>query len=346
MTVTETAGRSTSASQRADATGAPAPLDATRVLADTEGSSALAELVQRLRAVRYDGSPAFATSDAMRADPLNATIVALAGGDKVVDSEVQRALGIDAVTALLRCGALAQFDGGLRLTARVFPIRSVYTLLPGTTPGQDAVYLGPDSLELFQVIWSARGHGDRAVDLATGNGFIAAALATRYDHVIAADLSSRCVATASLVPLLNPHLRSRFSTVQMDVANGLRAGSFDLVTANAPWVPEVTGPDGGPPRRFAAGGPTGFELPRRFIAAAAELLAPRGRAFVACLDIRFDDGRRPLHDHLRRISAAGFEVMINETSLNEIFDYNTWAGRKARGATHAKHVVVELRRPS
>src|SRR5438552_1815971 len=83
-----------------------------------------------------------------------------------------------------------------------------------------------------------------------------AALATRYDHVVAADLSHRCVSTAALIPIVNPHLRSRFSAVEMDVANGLRAGSFDLVTANAPWVPEVVTPDG-PPRLFAAGGPTG-----------------------------------------------------------------------------------------
>ena len=152
------------------------------------------------------------------------------------------------------------------------------------------------------------------------------------------------MSTAALVPVVNPHLRSRFAAVQMDVANGLRAGSFDLVTANAPWVPETVGPDGGPPRRFAAGGPTGFELPRRFIDAAAELLAPGGRAFIACLDIAFDDGRRPLLDHLRLVSAPGVEVMINETTLNEIFDYGEWASRKARGATYAKHVVVELRR--
>ena len=46
------------------------------------------------------------------------------------------------------------------------------------------------------------------------------------------------------------------------------------------------------PRRFAAGGPTGFELPRRFIDAAAGLLSPGGRAFIACLDIEFDDGKR------------------------------------------------------
>ena len=264
-------------------------LDPARVVADPDGCAALAELVSRLRAIGYDGSPDFVPTDAAWADRCN-TIVALAGTRTVLERDAVDALGGDAVTALVRCGAMARLGAHLCLTARVMPMRSVYTFLPGPQAGEDTVYLGPDSLVLFEIIWAARGYGDRAVDLATGNGFIAAALATRYDHVIAADLSRRCVSTAALVPVVNPHLRSRFAAVQMDVAQGLRAGSFDLVTANAPWVPETAGPDGGPPRRFAAGGPTGFELPRRFIDAAAELLAPGGRAFIACLDIAFDGG--------------------------------------------------------
>ena len=171
-------------------------------------------------------------------------------------------------------------------------------------------------------------------------------LATRYDHVVAADLSPRCAATAAFVPLLNPHLRGRFASVRTDVAAGLRAGSFDLVTANPPWVPETRAPDGGPPRRFAAGGPTGFELPRRFLDAAADLLAPDGRAFVACMDITFDDGRRPLTEHLSALAGRGFEVEAVASPLNQVFDYGSWAAAKAPGAASAAHTVVELRRPA
>ena len=58
-----------------------------------------------------------------------------------------------------------------------------------------------------------------------------------------------------------------------DVADGLAPHSFDLVTANAPWVPEPFDQAGSPARRFAAGGPSGFELPRRFLDAAAEAVA-------------------------------------------------------------------------
>jgi len=305
----------------------------------------MVELVSRLRSIGYDGTVACASGEAAAADPWASVVVAIARGSAVGHDEILDALGADAVGALRRCGALSVIDGRARLGARIFPMRSMLTMLPDHHEGQDTVYLGPDSICLFERVWAARAHGDHAADLGTGNGFIAAALATRYDHVVAADLSPRCVATAALVPVLNPHLRHRFAAVQTDVAAGLRAGSFDLVTANAPWVPETAGPDGGPPRRFAAGGPTGSELPRRFLDGAAELLVPGGRAFVACLDIRFDDGRRPLVDHLPLLAALGFEITVTGSPMNEVFDYRAWAGYRAPGATSARHVVVEIRRP-
>jgi len=319
-------------------------LDPARLLADADACSALAELASRLRAVGYDGTREGAAADRSAAGPSASTLVAVAQGDLVRAADLRDGLGVDVVGALDRAGALRWVDGQVGLGARVFPMRSLLTLLPHHTPGRDIVYLGPDSVCLFDRVWAARGFGDRAADLATGNGFIAAALATRYDHVVATDLSTRCVATAALVPVLNPHLRERFSAVQADVAAGLRAGSFDLVTANAPWVPETVGPDGGPPRRFAAGGPSGFELPRRFLDGVAALLAPRGRAFVACLDMSFDDGRRPLVEHLTRLRTRGYETSVVESPMNEVFDYGRWAAAKAPGATRARHVVVELRR--
>lgn len=324
-------------------------MDPARVLADPEACAVLTDLAARLRSIGYDGSPDRARSPASIdaiPDPDDDLLVALARGEVLDRAGVVRALGADAFAALHRCGALLVVEDETALSARIFPMRSVLTVLPLPQEGEDTVYLGRDSVCLFEVVWAARGHGDRAADLGTGNGFLAAALATRYDHVIAADLSPRCVATAALVPVLNPHLRDRFSAVQCDVANGLQRGSFDLVTANAPWVPETEGPDGGAPRRFAAGGPTGFELPRRFIDESADLLRPGGRAFVACTDIDFVDGRRPLHEHLPRVRARGFEVTLVETAINELNDFDEWARRKAPGARSARHVVVAITRPT
>ncbi len=309
----------------------PDPLDPTRVLSDPEGSAALEALVGRLRA---DGAELSRDSQ----DPL----VAMALGEEVDERLVVDLLGAQTLHALADCGALDIAGPRLRLTTRIFRTGGIYTLLPFNRDDLDTVYLGPDSLVFFEVIWAARGYGDRAVDLASGNGFIGAALATRYDHVVSADLSSRCVATAALVPLVNRQLRGRFSAARTDVAAGLRSGSFDLVTANAPWVPETLRPEGLPARIFAAGGPTGFELPRRFIDEAADLLAPGGRAFVACMALDFDDGRRPLEDHLSVLRGHGFEVGVTATRANQMFDYPAWAARKLPGAISARHVVVQV----
>ena len=330
-----------------NAVGGPpiAPLDPARVLAHPAGRDALADLVDRLRMVGYDGHPVAGPGGAPADDGIS-SVVALARRLPVAQRELTDALGTASVDALLACGVLGHVDEGLVITATIFPMRSVFTVVPGPEPGRDVVYLGPDSLVLFEMVWAGRGHGDRAVDLATGNGFLAAAMATRYDHVIAADLSRRCVSTAALVPLMNPHLRTRFAAVQVDVAAGLEPGAFDLVTGNPPWVPETVGPAGGPPRRFAAGGPTGFELPRRFLDATTDLLAPGGRAFIACLDIVFADGHRPLAEHLPRLTDRGVAVDVVETRLNRAFDYSSWARGKLPDATAARHVVVEVRRPS
>ncbi len=317
-------------------------MDPTRILADGTGCAALAQLVDRLRAIGYDGSPGSASPSG---EP-TATIIALARGEVVTTPAAADAIGADAVAALHGCGALLIAEGHAALSGKILPMRSVYTVLPRHQDGLDIVYLGQDSICLFEIVWAARGFGDRAVDLGTGNGFLAAALATRYDHVVATDLSLRCVAAAALVPVLNPQLRGRFSAVQMDVTNGLAPGSFDLVTANAPWVPETRGPDGGAPRRFAAGGPTGFELPRRFIDEAATLLAPGGQAFIACSDIGFADGRRPLAEHLPEVAARGFEIRAIATRINDEHDFDDWAARKAPGAVSARHVVVEISRPT
>jgi release factor glutamine methyltransferase len=310
------------------------PLDPARVRSDPVGSAALEALVGRLRC-----------GGAALGDDTEDPLVAMAMGDEAEKRVVDDLLGGQTVAALAECGALDIAGPRVRLTARLFVTGAIYTLLPFNRDDLDTVYLGPDSIVFFEVIWAARGYGDRAVDLGTGNGFIAAALATRYDHVVAADLSPRCAATAGLVPLLNPQLRGRFSAARTDVADGLRLGSFDLVTANAPWVPETLPPHGAPARIFAAGGPSGFELPRRFIDGAADLLAPGGRAFIACMALDFDDGRRPLDDHLEVVRGRGFDAYATATRANQMFDYPAWAARKVSGAISARHVVVEVRRP-
>jgi SAM-dependent methyltransferase len=312
-----------------------APLDPARVLDQPRARAAFATIAQHLRDLGYNGG---ADQDDV--------LIRAARGEPVERDALQGQLDPETWEALAACGAVFVDGDHAVLTTKVFPMRSVLTLLPPSDPTSDIVYLGLDSILLFDIVWKRAGIGHLAADLGTGNGFLAAAMATRFDYVVATDLSFRCAATAQMVPVLNRHLAGRVSAAQVDVSAGLRPKMFDLVTANAPWVPETQGPDGGPARLFAAGGPTGFELPRRFLDEGAELLAPGGQAFIACMDIEFEDGARPVQEHVPVLASRGYEVEVIETKLRSAQGFDAWAAERATGAVRARHVVVVVRNPA
>jgi len=304
---------------------------------DPNAVAALAQLAATLRANDYGG-------EAIPSEPTAHACFRLGYGDSAERRIVERVVGRDGLDALVaaRWAEYGDLDPAyVRLTMTVFATESVLTVSPRPAPGLDTVYIGPDSLALLRRAW-ASGLGGRAADLGTGNGFIAAALATRFDYVVATDLSARCAWAASLVPVLNPFLAGRIGVVRADVGDGLAPRTFDLVTANPPWVPETMLGERDPGRRFAAGGPTGFELPRRFIDAAASLLAPRGRAFISCLDIELADGRRPLRDHALTLEQAGCAVEIHRSHMVGGDDMRVWVRNRLGRVRSAAHVIVEL----
>ncbi|MGH7279676.1 MAG: peptide chain release factor N(5)-glutamine methyltransferase [Candidatus Rokuibacteriota bacterium] len=125
-----------------------------------------------------------------------------------------------------------------------------------------------------------------AVDLGTGSGCIACALALERSDVdvVAVDVSSRAAAiAASNVEALG--LRSRVRVVVSDLFAGLRARPADLVVANPPYLPSALvanlAPEvrDGDPRLALDGGPDGLALTRR-IAAAARGWLRRGAVLV------------------------------------------------------------------
>jgi methylase of polypeptide subunit release factors len=163
--------------------------------------------------------------------------------------------------------------------------------------------------------------------------------------VLATDVAPRTAATAAISLRLNPRPDGRPAgdACVADVGAGLRRGSFDLVTANPPWVPDL-GAVGGT-RVYAEGGETGFELPRRFIVEAVELLAPGGTAVVLGADITWSDGRRPLHALARGLRRLGHEVAIQPTEAADVWP-NLHAELSARFPAIAAvaHVVLLVRR--
>jgi release factor glutamine methyltransferase len=121
--------------------------------------------------------------------------------------------------------------------------------------------------------------GGRAVDLCSGSGAIARHLAARAPGavVVGVDEDRSAVLCAR---------RNGIPAVQSDVDAPLRAGSFDVVTAVPPYVP-----DGAigllpadvrrwEPHRALAGGADGLGVARRVVRAAARLLRPGGWLLV------------------------------------------------------------------
>jgi release factor glutamine methyltransferase len=126
-------------------------------------------------------------------------------------------------------------------------------------------------------------HPIRIVDLGTGCGCIAAALAVHAPdlRVTATDISFRALAVAAR-NLSHLGVRDRVLLLQADLLTPLR-GPIDLLCANLPYVPAAT-LDSLPvvryePRIALDGGPDGLRLIARALAQCPARLAPDGSAF-------------------------------------------------------------------
>ncbi len=139
--------------------------------------------------------------------------------------------------------------------------------------GQDPVYPpGSDSVLLREVI--VTGAASRVLDLCTGTGVQAFAVAGVADRLIAVDRNPRAAAVTRFNAALNAvdGLAVRVG----DLYRPVRGERFDLILANPPFVssPYARGPG------YHAGGPTGDRVLRRILAGWGRYLAPEGRGYA------------------------------------------------------------------
>lgn len=225
----------------------------------------------------------------------------------------------------------------------LFAAGSILALIPHETCVDEVAYLGPDSLWLLENAWRLAPGGDCAVELGTGTGFLAAALSRRYRWTLATDLKPWTVSVAGITLALNPWPGAVTAVRTADIAEGLQPASFDLVVANPPWVPQLN-PES-PARMFADGGPTGFELPRRFIVDGSALLTPGGLGIFLCLDLHVAGGMRPLGDLCAEMTREGYQVNIKPAPLGRRWIDHTADLRSAiPDLTQARLVAVVVRR--
>lgn len=138
----------------------------------------------------------------------------------------------------------------------------------------------------------------RILDLCTGSGCIAAALALGLKSavVVAADISPRAVLAAKS-NLQRHGLADRTTVVQGDLFDALNgavnAAPFHLIVSNPPYIPsaQIQSLDRNvrdyEPAEALDGGPDGLDFHRRILAQAADRLLPEGMFF---LEIAFDQG--------------------------------------------------------
>lgn len=127
----------------------------------------------------------------------------------------------------------------------------------------------------------ALAHGGRALDLGTGSGCLALALADegQYDEVTAVDRSAEALALARENAAASG-LRVRW--LEGDWCTPVAGERFDVVVTNPPYIsePEWEGLDASvrdwEPRPALTGGPDGLADVRRLLAEVPGILAPSG----------------------------------------------------------------------
>lgn len=280
--------------------------DPAGVLAHPPALAALGRLADGLRAAGYANEPIDGPAHSLAE-------LALGHPAPLGDLDVADA------TALVDAGAADVDDATLQPRFVLFAQDGVLVVVPMDGGyASERVYFGRDSLWLADLAARVGPGGSRLADLGTGAGAVAALLADRYDVVVATDVLPRTAACAALTLALNRRNDGRppGAVCLADVTAGLRPGSFDLVTANPPWVPDRAPDPEGRHRVFAEGGETGFELPRRFVAEAVALLRAGGVSVTLTIDVTWRDGRRPLPALARGYRRLGLDVAIVPTEAD------------------------------
>ena len=195
---------------------------------------------------------------------------------------------------------LQQPRGGRRARAMLFPcLGQLIFADPMFSQQTDQIYwLGPDSLALARSV--PRRPRRSSLDLCTGSGVQAVLNATHCRENLAVDINPRAVQRA--------RLNARFNGVQLTALKGslfepVPSGTFDLITANPPFVPT---PDGDL-QLFRPGGESGEEVTAEIIRALPERLNRGGLlALVSqCPILTGSDALQRVRDWLGHSSGWG-----------------------------------------
>jgi hypothetical protein len=184
---------------------------------------------------------------------------------------------------LIRAGVLTIDEmGQVRARASLFPVgnRLIFSdhawpqlSHPGCTevPYDQVMWVGLDSRYLARC--TMRRPFRSALDLCTGSGVHALLASTHSERVVAVDINPRAVSCARFNALASGIYNLEVEAG--DLFEAVRGESFDLITANPPFVPSPLDT-----LRFRDGGKSGEDIQKRIIAGLPQHLALGGIAQV------------------------------------------------------------------
>ncbi len=184
-------------------------------------------------------------------------------------------LDAEVLGCLEAAGAVERRRGLLRSRVRVASLGEDLFVHSSYPPGEETVFFGPDTYRFADMIRAELGDGPAprsVVDIGagTGAGAIAAARLCQPERLVLTDVNDKALAYARANAA---KAGLEVDCVKTEDLDGVE-GPFDLVLANPPFM--------------GAGGPTyqnggalfGSEVPLRWAAAAAAVLAPGGRLLL------------------------------------------------------------------
>lgn len=179
---------------------------------------------------------------------------------------------------------------------------------------QGVYYLGSDSYGLIHAL--PRDSVGSVLDLFTGSGVHAVLAVSHAEEVTGVDINPRAVALATANAALNG-CGDRCQFVQGDLYQPVEGRTFDLITANPPFVPT---PDQDL-ALYRSGGESGEFLTARVLARLHEFLNPGGRLAMVTNYPVFEDV--DIVDHHRSLLGCpdqfGIALLHSYTFPNEMY---------------------------
>lgn len=202
-------------------------------------------------------------------------------GAAMQSTRIRAILGDELVEALREARVFVDTGSALVSMLRVVPLPS--RLLLCDRPHHrhadaEPVWFGADSLTLMlHLECELTGQRfARGIDLCSGSGVQAFALAPHVDEVRGVDLNPRAVALARISAGLRP--AEHVSFVCGDLAGAFDDEPYDVVASNPPFVAMPESERGGYLDGY--GGPLGLDMVERILAALSSGLSEGGRAYL------------------------------------------------------------------